>query len=120
MVVSRNTMSASVDRNSGGATTVSKRSRPILFHLHRHVKDFQRARAIQTIHRGPEELRVHVVDLTLDHDDPIDRQSIGGLADQDPENIRRLRIVARARPIAHVLDRQRRDRDQMRKRTTWR
>ena len=60
-----------------------ERAGPVLLHLHRRVEHVQRARLLQPIHQRPEELRVHVVDLALDHDDALGASRRVRLADQD-------------------------------------
>ena len=51
-----------------------QRAGPVLLHLHRRVEHVERAGREQPIHQRPEQLRVHVVDLALDRDDPLGRR----------------------------------------------
>ena len=52
-----------------------QRAGPVLLHLHRRVEHVERAGRVQPVHQRTEELRVHVVDLALEHDDALGRRA---------------------------------------------
>ena len=63
-----------------------ERARPALLHLNGRVEHVERTLTQQPVHQDPENLRVHVVDLGLDHDD---RRGTAAVASASPSSTRR-------------------------------
>ncbi len=64
-------MSDIAERSCGGSHDRQQRAGAVFLHLHRDVEHLERAGRVQPIHGDAEQLRVHVVDLAFDDDDPF-------------------------------------------------
>ena len=77
---------------------------PVLLHLDRGEIHLERAGRVEAIHQNAEDLRVHVVDLALDHDDALGGRAIRALPHQHAEHVGCLPELTGARPVPDPVD----------------
>ena len=73
VVVSRNTIASERLALFRLRENRQQRARAVLLHLHGGEVHLERAGGVERIHHRSENLRVHVVDLALEHDDLLGR-----------------------------------------------